>query len=100
MRLVESLAEVLGPGAEGRVNIALLLEGFEAAEEPAAALAGHEGHLHLSPKRSRPSRLRLRLFRPSMAVLAVYRLCVPMFDRRRPGYCCKEDSRFLRCAPE
>jgi hypothetical protein len=47
VRLVESLAEVLRPGAEGCVDIAPLLEGFEAAEVSAAALAGHEGHLHL-----------------------------------------------------
>src|ERR1700730_16380416 len=51
MRLVESLAEVLRPGAKSSVYIAPLLEGFEAAEESAAALAGHEGHLHLSRRR-------------------------------------------------
>ena len=48
MRLVESLAKVLCPGAEGGVDIAPFLEGFETAEEPAAALAGHEGHVYLA----------------------------------------------------
>src|ERR1019366_4038153 len=48
VRLIQPLAKVRCPPAKSGVDISPLLKRLEPAEEPSAALAGHECHIYLA----------------------------------------------------